>query len=126
MTRTRAFCDGDRVVELELPSQPSFKAVGRLVAGGLASRLEFRVDKIEDLQLAVEALLCRAPANGSLRMTLGESKAGLQVTLGLFARVPAERARVERMLHAFVDDVVVQDSDEGEWITMRANRERAA
>ena len=51
-------------VELELPASPSFNAVGRLVAGGLASRLDFAVPDIEDLQLALEALFCRPAANG--------------------------------------------------------------
>jgi RNA polymerase sigma-B factor len=85
-----------QLVELELPSVPSFNAVGRLVAGGFASRLEFHVEEIEDLQLAVEALLCRCAAERSLTMTLSESECGLQAMLGPFARDPDEHARVAR------------------------------
>jgi hypothetical protein len=112
-------------VELELPSVPSFNAVARLVVGGLASRLDFRVEEIEDLQLAVEALLCRCSAEGSLRVTLNESERGLRAELGPFAPDPAERARVVGMLRTLVEDAVVQDSSEGEWIVVSAARDRA-
>jgi hypothetical protein len=114
-----------QLVELELPSVPSFNAVGRLVAGGFASRLEFHVEEIEDLQLAVEALLCRCPAERSLTMTLSESECGLQATLGPFARDPDDHARVVHMLGTLVADAVVQDSDEGEWVVLSAARDRA-
>jgi hypothetical protein len=113
-------------VQLELPSQPRFSAVGRLVAGGLASRLELPVDRIEDLQLAVEALLCRAATDGPVIMRMSEREPGLDVTLGPFAPAPAERASVERMLRALVDEVLVQDADEGEWVVMRTTRDQPA
>jgi hypothetical protein len=111
-------------VQIELPSRPGFNAVGRLVTGGYASRLELPVERIEDLQLAVEALLSRSAAGGALIVRMSECERGLDVTLGPFAPAPEERRSVERMLHALVEDVLVQDSDEGEWVVMRATREQ--
>jgi hypothetical protein len=111
-------------VELEFPASPSFNAVGRLVAGGLASRFDFAVPDIEDLQLALEALFCRPAAKGTLQVTLRHSDRKLQAQLGPFAHTD-DRERVERMLLRLVDEVVVQDSSAGEWIVLHAPRQRA-
>ena len=113
-------------VQIELPSRPCFNAIGRLVTGGYASRLELPVDRIEDLQLAVEALLCRSTSDGALIVRMCECERGLDVTLGPFARAPQERRSIERMLHALVEDVLVEDSDDGEWVVMRVTREQPA
>ena len=60
-------------VELELPSDRSFHPVGRLVAAGVGSRAGLDVDRIDDLQLALEAVLVRRVARGPTRMTLTAS-----------------------------------------------------
>jgi hypothetical protein len=116
--------DGRQVVELELPALPSFNAVGRLVVGGVASRLDFEVPDIEDLQLAVEALLWRRATNGTVTLVLRPSANGLDARLGPF-EPERDRQRVERMLQRLVQEAVVEDSREGEWIVIGAARERA-
>lgn len=120
--------DGDqdvpRVVLLELPARPAFNAVGRLVVGGVASRLDFEVADIEDLQLAVEAVLCRAPAASTITLTLEPSQNGLRARLGPFAS-NGDRERVERMLRRLVNEAVLQDSGEDEWVLIRTARRPA-
>ena len=111
-------------VEVELPAGKSFNAVGRLVAGGLASRLDFAVPEIEDLQLAVEALLCRPAAEETLTVTMVPSDGGLEARFGPYAR-GEETASVERMLEHLVGEAVVQDSGEAEWILIGVPRQRA-
>jgi hypothetical protein len=98
--------------------------VGRLVVGGTASRLGFHVEQIEDLQLAVEALLSRSPSLPVVSVELTESQRGLRARLGPFVPVPAERERVRKMLLALVEDADVQDSNDGEWIVLSAARSR--
>jgi hypothetical protein len=112
------------LVRLELPAGPSCRAVGRLVVGGTAARLGFEVEQVEDLQLAVEALLARAPARRSLRLELAESKGGLRLRVGPLAAARDDRERVLTMLRALVQDADVQDSPDGEWIVLRATRSR--
>ena len=112
------------VVQLELPAQPPFHAVGRLVVGGVASRLDFEVADIEDLQLALEVVLCRPPARSTVTVTLTASRDELHARLGPFA-VNGDRERLEGTLRCLVQDAVVQDSGEGEWVVMRTARERA-
>ena len=43
-------------VSIRIPAQPAYLNVVRLVAAGLASRLRFTIDEIEDLKIAVDEL----------------------------------------------------------------------
>jgi glucose-6-phosphate dehydrogenase assembly protein OpcA len=116
--------DLPRLVELELPALTAYNAVGRLVVGGVASRLDFEIADIEDLQLAVEAVLCREPARSTVTVLLRPSRTGLSARLGPFA-ANGDRERMVRTLRRLVKEAVVQDSHEGEWVLIRAGRERA-
>ena len=44
------------VVSIKIPASPVYVQVVRLVAAGLASRLQFTIDEIEDLKIAVDEL----------------------------------------------------------------------
>ena len=116
--------EASSAVHLELPAQAAYNAVGRLVVGGVAARLDFEVADIEDLQLAVEALLCRKPAADVVTVTLEPVEDELYARLGPFV-ANGDRERVERMLRRLVPDAVVQDADGCEWIEMHATRSRA-
>ena len=52
----------DEIV-LTLPRDREFHGVAHLVVGGLGSRLDLTIEHLEDLQLALEALL-RVRADG--------------------------------------------------------------
>lgn len=112
------------VIRLELAADPSCRAVGRLVVGGTAARLGFEVEQIEDLQLAVEALLVRRPAQRSLRLELAESEAGLRLRLGPLEPVRDDRERMRNILRTLVQEADVQDSADGEWFFLHATRSR--
>jgi anti-sigma regulatory factor (Ser/Thr protein kinase) len=43
-------------VSIRIPASPAYLSVVRLVASGLASRLQFTIDEIEDLKIAVDEL----------------------------------------------------------------------
>ena len=51
-------------IELEAPLAGAFQAVVRLIIGGIAERVDFAFEEIDDLQLAVERLLAEAGAGG--------------------------------------------------------------
>jgi hypothetical protein len=48
--------DGERTVVLSLPAQPELWSLARMTASGIASRLDFEVEEIEDLRLAIDEL----------------------------------------------------------------------
>ena len=53
-------------IDLEAPLSGDFQAVVRLIVGGIAERVDFAFEEIDDLQLAVERLLAEAGTAGSV------------------------------------------------------------
>jgi serine/threonine-protein kinase RsbW len=51
---TPARPEGRDVVELRVPAEPAYLAVLRTATAGLAARLDFTLDEIEDLRIAVD------------------------------------------------------------------------
>ena len=100
------------------------RAVGRLVVGGVACRLGFQVEQMEDLQLAIEAVLSRRAAQQVLTIELSGWESGLGARVGPFARADDE-VRLRDLLCTLVGDADVQDSGDGEWIVLNATKQRA-
>ncbi len=78
--RSRRRAEVDRMADeitLTLPRAPEFQRVAHLVLGGLAVRLNLTVESLEDLQLALDAVLDRLdPATGevTVRMSLRDGE----------------------------------------------------
>ena len=77
---------GGDVVELTVPAEPAYLAVLRTATAGLAARLSFSLDEIEDLRIAVDEacamVLPQARENSDLTCTfdLDASKLTVAVT----------------------------------------------
>jgi hypothetical protein len=114
---------GDEI-SLTLPADDAFDRVAHLVLGGLAARLDLTFENLEDLGLALDALLERRPAKDvtvRLRLLDGE----LQATVGPLAAVRAElehggieSLNLSRILGAVCDSVEIADGDGGEWVQL--------
>ena len=72
----------DNVV-VQFPAAEGYRSVGRLVLGGLASRFELPVDRVEDLLLAVESVLLNGIAGATVTLDVDAGDEGLRVRLGL-------------------------------------------
>lgn len=87
---------GDDVVELRLPADGAYLSVLRTATAGLAARLDFTLDEIEDLRIAVDEacalLLPDAVAGESMTCLFSLSDRSLAVTV----RVPSRTGRVPR------------------------------
>jgi hypothetical protein len=101
---------GDRIT-VEFPATDGYRSVGRLVLGGLASRFELPVDRVEDLLLAVESLLVQEASDGAVTLDVTAAPAGLLVRIGPFAEPPLADPGVVRVVEALVDEVF-EDRDE--------------
>ena len=109
-------------ITLTIPAERDFHRVAHLVLGGLALRLNLTIENLEDLQLAVDAILDRAGSGaGDLTVTMSLHGDELETRIGP-VDVRAELARdkgaelgLRRVLDAVVDDV---DTD-GEWVRFR-------
>jgi len=90
---------------VEFPATEGYRGVGRLVLGGLASRFELPVDRVEDLLLAVESLLAHGVDGETVMLTVDAGEEALRVRLGPLADggVVSDPA-VARVLRPLVDE----------------------
>ena len=107
-----------------------------LVLGGLASRHELTVDMLDDLTLAVDAVLDRygeLEEAVTVRVAIGDDE--IETEIGAFHRgdITSDLSRhsddvldLQRILSAFFDDVSVSERDGAEWVVLRKQLRREA
>jgi anti-sigma regulatory factor (Ser/Thr protein kinase) len=111
-------------IDLEAPLSGDFQAVVRLIIGGIAERVDFAFEEIDDLQLAVERLLAEAGTIGSVRLTFEVGGDGIRARVGpLSEHKVAEALRdgdaapgeltLRRILQTVVDSFGVDEAGDG-------------
>ena len=111
-------------IDLEAPLSGDFQAVVRLIIGGIAERVDFAFEEIDDLQLAVERLLAEAGTIGSVQLSFEVGADGIRTRVGpLSEHKVAEALRdgdampgeltLRRILQTVVDSFGVDESDDG-------------
>ncbi len=109
-------------VRLEVPASPEFFRVARMMAAGVASRLGFTLEEVDDLRIAIDELcFCLVGRNGrpgtlSLRYVMDAD--GLVVEgAGHFADRANEEPRLSplslQILKAVTDECEVDAGDDG-------------
>jgi serine/threonine-protein kinase RsbW len=115
-----ATAQGEDVVELRLPADGAYLSVLRTATAGLAARLDFTLDEIEDLRIAVDEacalLLPDAVPGASMTCVFALNDRSLAVTV----TVPSQTGRVPRrntfawtVLTALAGDVDTEVGDDG-------------
>jgi hypothetical protein len=106
-------------ISLTLPADPRYATVARIVVGGLAARLNFSYESLDDLQLAVETVLAeeRLLANDSVTLELDVGEGSLGVAIGPVDAAAARSALdgsgdlpLRVVLDAVVDETAVDDA----------------
>jgi hypothetical protein len=69
-------------ITLILPRDREFHRVAHLVLGGLALRLNLTIETLEDLQLALSAILDHAKPNGDVTVSLVVNDGTLETSVG--------------------------------------------
>jgi hypothetical protein len=111
-------------IDLEAPLAGDFHAVVRLIIGGIAERVDFAFEEIDDLQLAVERLLAEAGQEGSVCLSFEVGSRSIRTRVGpLSANAVAEALRdgdvppgqltLGRILKTVVDSFGVEDAGNG-------------
>jgi 2-keto-3-deoxy-6-phosphogluconate aldolase len=111
-------------IDLEAPLSGDFQAVVRLIIGGIAERVDFAFEEIDDLQLAVERLLAEAGTVGSVQLSFEVGANGIRTRVGpLSEHKVAEALRdgdampgeltLRRILQTVVDSFGVDEADDG-------------
>jgi serine/threonine-protein kinase RsbW len=123
----------DEVV-VRLPAEGAYLAVLRMVTAGLAARLDFTIDEIEDLKIAVDEacamLLSGAVAGAELNVafTVGEEVLHVAVSVPtLRGEEPSRETFSWTVLTALAGEVDSSvDADQAVTITLHKHRGQAA
>ncbi len=111
-------------IDLEAPLSGDFQAVVRLIIGGIAERVDFAFEEIDDLQLAVERLLAEAGTVGSVRLTFEVGANGIRTRVGPLSEHKVREAlrdgdpapgelTLRRILQTVVDSFGVDEAEDG-------------
>ena len=110
-------------IDLEAPLSGDFHAVVRLIIGGIAERVDFAFEEIDDLQLAVERLLVEAGTVGTVQLEFAVEPGGISTRVGpLSERKVAEaladgeaapgQLTLRRILQTVVDSFRVEEAED--------------
>ena len=115
---------GDEI-SLTLPADEAFHRVAHLVVGGLAARLDLTFEHLEDLELALDALLERPLTEEAVTLRVQVLDGELRTTVGPFSpmrgeleRGGSEELNLARILRAVCDGVEIADRDGSEWVEL--------
>ncbi len=123
--------DGD-FVQVRLPADSAYLSVLRTATAGLAARLDFTLDEIEDLRIAVDEacamLLPQAVANGDLTCNfhLTDNALVLRVSVPTEdGRLPSRETFAWTVLNALAGEVEA-DADENHRVSITMTKKRGA
>ena len=124
---------GDDVVLLTVPADGGYLGVLRTATAGLAARLHFALDEIEDLRIAVDEacamLLAIATRDAELecRFAVSDDALTVRVTVATApgARLPAESSFAWKVLTALTTSASATATDERATIALLTRRAAA-
>jgi|SRR3954449_11888385 len=113
-------------ITLTIPRDRALYGVAHLVLGGLGSRLNLTIEHLEDLQIALEAVLDRAPEGEDVTIALRFEDGAMQTRIGpmnhgVRAELDEESGEgvgLRRILDAVVDQVDVESDGDGDWVKL--------
>ena len=117
-------------IRLTIPHDRALYSVAHLVVGGLGIRLKLTIEHLEDLQLALDAVLERTRAgedvtikvrvrDGEIQTAIGPLREGVREELELEA-TDGEDVGLRRILDTVVDRVELEPGEDGDgdWVTL--------
>jgi hypothetical protein len=112
--------DSTLEVDVALPAAPSFAGLARLVVAGVAARSALPVDRMEELQLAVDTIVRRSAAtdSGGLSIRMRPAEHRLSVRVGPLRPEDNELADLEHVLCGLVDEFAAHDVDGDVWVDL--------
>ena len=120
-------------IELKAPLSGDFNAVVRLIIGGIAERVDFAFEEIDDLQLAVERLLAEAGQVGSVHLSFEIVQDGIRTWVGPLnehaiadalsdGEVRPGELTLRRILQTVVDSFGVEEADDNRVVVRLVKR----
>jgi hypothetical protein len=110
-------------IRLIIPAEEDFRPIAHLVTGGLALRLDLTYDALEDLQVALDALLSLRDDAEDVEVTLRADDGAVRALVGPLPAAALEddgnELGVRRVLEAVVDTVELEERDGGAWVELK-------
>jgi hypothetical protein len=112
-------------ISLTLPADDAFHGVAHLVLGGLAVRLDLTFENLEDLELAIDALLERSTQGADVTLLVRILDGELLTSVGPLDGVRSEldegvedSLNLRRILSTVCDRVEIVDREDGQWVEL--------
>ena len=114
-------------ITLTIPRERDFLSVAHLVLGGVGVRLNLTYEVLEDLQLALDAILERDREPGDVTIALRVGMNTIEAEVGPLrdgvrtelAREGGEEVGLRRILDTLVDSVEVETRDGASWVKLQ-------
>jgi anti-sigma regulatory factor (Ser/Thr protein kinase) len=112
-------------VQLTLPAEEDFRRVAHLVVGGLGVRLDLTYEDLDDLQVALEALLGCRDDEGDIVVTVDAGNGAVRASVGPFAAGALDALErndaplgLRRVLETVCDTFEIEERDGGSWVEL--------
>jgi hypothetical protein len=92
--------------------------VASLVTGGVAGRLGYSVERIDDLQLALSSVLAAGTEDDDLAVEFVANDGLLRLRVGPLRAGVGEDPGLLRIVTPLVDEVTSEPDDDGEWLVL--------
>jgi anti-sigma regulatory factor (Ser/Thr protein kinase) len=120
-------------IQLVLPAEEDFRHIAHLVVGGLGARIDLTLEDLEDLQVAVDALLACRHDGGEVSVLFRIVEGGVLTSVGPFPEEAVEdlsrdddELGLRRVLETVCDSVEVEQRDGGSWVELTKQTREAA
>jgi hypothetical protein len=112
-------------IQLTIPAEEDFRHVAHLVVGGLGVRLDLTFEDLDDVQVALEALLGCRDDEGDIVVTVDAAAGTVRASVGPFpadALDSLERGDspfgLRRVLETVTDSFEIEERDGGSWVEL--------
>jgi anti-sigma regulatory factor (Ser/Thr protein kinase) len=112
-------------IQLVLPAEEEFRQIAHLVLGGLGARNDLTYEHLEDLQVALDALLACRHDDGEISVVVRLDGGGVQTSVGPFAADAIDELQEEgdelglrRVLETVCDSVTIAERNGGSWVEL--------
>jgi len=112
-------------IRLVIPAEEEFRPIVHLVTGGLASRLDVTYDDLEDIQVAVDAVLALRDDEGELTVVLSTEPGVVRAAIGPFepevlqsGDTPDGGLDLQRVLETVCDTHEFESREDGAWVEL--------
>jgi len=112
-------------VRLTLPAEEDFRPIAHLVVGGFGVRVDLTFADLDDLQVALEALLGCRDDEGDIVITINAGEGAVCASVGPFAAGALDSLErdntplgLRRVLETVCDSYEIEERDGGSWVEL--------